>query len=347
MITVAPSTSFETSIDWGVTGLTGTLRVSLLDGDGGTTTAPTTAGISEFPANSGRYEVNLTSPTLAGQYQVFWDDGSVTVGHTAPGDDILVTHAALGSSASAGCGLWITAEDVAATCEALESSGDPSVYDNAAQAASDVLFILSGRQFLGECGPITVRPCTGPCGCWPPGRVDIGWNQRLCGWLSQVKLSGYPVREVSEVKIDGEVLDASEYRLDARRFLTRLADTDGRAQRWPACQRLDLADTEEHTFAVTYTYGQDPPILGVEAAQQLACQIAAAGPDGTGECALPDGTISVTRQGVTIDIDRFVEEGISSLPLVGLFLQTYNPARLTKRSTVWTPDMAPYARRVG
>jgi hypothetical protein len=91
MITVAPSAEFETSIDWGVTGLTGTLRVSLLDGDGGTTTAATTTGIAEFPASSGRYEVTLTAPGTAGQYAVFWDDGSVTVGHTAAGDDVLVT----------------------------------------------------------------------------------------------------------------------------------------------------------------------------------------------------------------------------------------------------------------
>lgn len=245
------------------------------------------------------------------------------------------------------CSLWVTAEDIAATCDALDSSGDPAVYDNAAQAASDVLFALSGRQFAGECGPITVRPCAGPCACVHPGRL-YGWHSPgECGCLSRVKLSGYPVREITEVLIDGAVIEPGEYRVDQRRWLVRLADADGRLQRWPVSQRLDLADTEERTFSVTYTYGQDPPILGIEAAQQLACQIAAAGPDGTGDCALPDGTISVTRQGVTIDIDRFVEDGISALPLVGLFLQTYNPARLTKRSTVWTPDMAPYARRVG
>lgn len=245
------------------------------------------------------------------------------------------------------CSLWVTGEDVAATCDALDSSGDPTVYDNAAQEASDVLFALSGQQFAGECGPVTVRPCAGPCGCWPPGRVDVGWHQRQCGWLSQVKLSGYPIREITEVLIDGAVIDPAEYRLDGRRYLTRLADADGRAQRWPACQRLDLAETEEGTFAVTYTYGQDPPLLGIEAAQQLACQIAAAGPDASGDCALPDGTVVVTRQGVTIELDRFIEDGISALPLVGLFLQTYNPARLRKRSTVWSPDIAPHARQVG
>jgi len=91
MITVAPSAEFETSVDWGVTGLTGTLRVSLLDGDGAVTTAATTAGIAEFPTGSGRYEVTLTAPGTAGQYAVFWDNGAQTIGNTAVGDDVLVT----------------------------------------------------------------------------------------------------------------------------------------------------------------------------------------------------------------------------------------------------------------
>lgn len=87
---VTAGAEFETSIDWGETGLAGTLRVSLLDGDGGTTIAATTSGIAEFPAASGRYEVTLTAPETQGQFFVFWDDGAVGDGHSAPGDDILV-----------------------------------------------------------------------------------------------------------------------------------------------------------------------------------------------------------------------------------------------------------------
>lgn len=93
MITVAPSAEFETSIDWGVTGLTDTLRVSLLDGNGNVTTAATTTGIAEFPAGSGRYEVTLTAPGTAGQYSVLWDNGTQTPGNIAAGDDLLVTGA--------------------------------------------------------------------------------------------------------------------------------------------------------------------------------------------------------------------------------------------------------------
>lgn len=137
MITVAPSAEFETSIDWGVTGLTGTLRVSLLDGDGGTTTAATTSGIAEFPASSGRYEVTLTAPGTAGQYAVFWDDGSVTVGHTAPGDDVLVTSdgaAAVGGTDN----LYVSRSELKTTMGISVTTYDDDI-DLAITAASRVI----------------------------------------------------------------------------------------------------------------------------------------------------------------------------------------------------------------
>jgi hypothetical protein len=55
----------------------------------------------------------------------------------------------------------------------------------------------------------------------------------------------------------------------------------------------------------------------------------------------------VTRQGITIDLERFAEEGISLLPMTGLFLQTYNPAGLRRRSSAWSPDIQPYAKKYG
>lgn len=233
------------------------------------------------------------------------------------------------------CIPWITADDVAAACDALDGS-DPSVYDAAALSASETLFQLSGRQFTGECGPVTVRPCdpTARCGPSPCG----------CCWTSRVKLAGV-VRQIAEVKIDGTALDAGEYRVDQRRWLVRLADADGRRQRWPACQRLDLADTEDRTFAVTYTYGVDPPQAGLDAAAELACNLAAAA--GGGECDLPAGTVRVTRQGITIDLERFLEKGVTGLRLVDVFLQAFNPAGRRSPSTVWSPDVQPYPRRVG
>ena len=109
-----------------------------------------------------------------------------------------------------------------------------------------------------------------------------------------------PVREILEVKIDGAVVpELHNWRLDKRRFLTRMADANGNAQRWPSCQRLDEHDTEIGTFSVTYAYGQDAPLLGQLAAAQVGCEIYRA--RNGDDCALPSGTVRVTRQGVTID----------------------------------------------
>lgn len=234
------------------------------------------------------------------------------------------------------CTPWITADDVAAVCTALEHSGDPSVYDDVALEASQVLFQLSGRQFSGLCGPVTVRPCNPNARCGP--------SPCGCCHLSKVKLAG-TVREIEEVKIDGEVVPAEEYRVDDRKWLVRLADSDGRRQRWPGCQRLDLADTEDDTFSVAYSYGVDPPLAGVEAAVELACNLAAASVGG--ECAFPAGVTKVTRQGITVDLERFLERGITGLPLVDVFLQAYNPTGARRRPVAWSPDVQPYARKVG
>ena len=42
MITTSPSTTYEATVDFGTTGLTGTLGVRVLDNAGATTTARTT-----------------------------------------------------------------------------------------------------------------------------------------------------------------------------------------------------------------------------------------------------------------------------------------------------------------
>ena len=95
MIEVAPGAEFETSVDWGVTGLAGTLRVSVVDGVGGTAVAATTSGIVETPAGSKQYTATCIAPGTGGQYRTVFDDQN---GEYAIGDDILVT----GATASVG-----------------------------------------------------------------------------------------------------------------------------------------------------------------------------------------------------------------------------------------------------
>ena len=121
-----------------------------------------------------------------------------------------------------------------------------------------------------------------------------------------------------------------------------MADIDGNAQRWPGCQRIDENDTEIGTFSVNYAYGDDPPLLGSLAAAQIACEIYR-GSTGS-ECALPAGTIRITRQGVTVDKmatlgwfrskDRGWQTGIG---IVDAFLNGSNPNGLTRRPMMMAP----------
>ncbi len=267
------------------------------------------------------------------------------------------------------CTTWITGEDVLACCD-VETT-DSALFDEAAEQAVDLLFERSGRLFPGACGPKTVRPPCLACACgyqvlsrgYVVGPWDWGyplWG--LCDFClvscapSRVKLAGHPVREITEVKIDGDVVSPSLYTVYQHRYLTRLDDG-----RWPIQQDLTLEDTEDGTFSVTYTYGADPPEIGRAAAAQLACELYKAC-SGATDCALPKGVTSITRQGVRIEKAAFTQWAFvparyarsgraagwnTGLPLVDAFLAAYNPSGLQRRPTFWSPGKRQYSQGFG
>lgn len=247
------------------------------------------------------------------------------------------------SAASAGgpCETWITADDVTDCCSTTSSSG---TLEWAAQMASDILFELSGHRYSGVC-EATVRPCADRVSCWTP---NLHWRAADCACrrLSSVRLAGYPVREILEVVIDDTVIDPYDYRLDRSRELVRL-----NGDIWPSCQRLDL-DSGEGTFFVTYAYGVDPPLAGKGAAAQLACQIAEQCPGAdnpAGDCDLPEGTVRMTRQGLTIDTQQLGLWLLGSLrtgmPLVDIFLSAYGAPK-QRRTALLVPEQDPWPLRV-
>ncbi len=258
------------------------------------------------------------------------------------------------------CSPWITGDDVADCCS-VETT-DTVIFDLVAGQASDLLFEISGRLYAGECGPRTVRPECDSCYCgyqvlsrgYVIGPWDYGYPLQLCDSClvacepSLVKLAGVPVREITEVKIGGDVVDPSEYRLFNERYLQRLNSV-----RWPWAQNLTLPDTEANTFSVTYTYGADPPALGIAAAASIACELYKACTAGAGECRLPTGVTRIVRQGVTIDRLAFTSWGFregrwaTGLPLVDAFLATVNPSGLQRRPTFWAPGKRQYAQAWG
>lgn len=104
-----PGASFETSATGFPTGLVGTIGVRINDGAGATTTARVTAGITEFPSGSGIYVKTLTAPSVAGQYQVVWDDGGTPAEWAV--EDLVVTSTGAQVPAPSGLDL-VTLTDV-------------------------------------------------------------------------------------------------------------------------------------------------------------------------------------------------------------------------------------------
>lgn len=268
------------------------------------------------------------------------------------------------------CSPWASANDVCAPCDGYDAI-DPIVLEDALMAASNVLFHATGRQFPGSCEDV-VRP-TGSWdgidlwrwrtywpGWWGGGR--IGWDGINCGcsghrvgctWLPEIDLGGGSIKitEVTQVLIDGAVVDPSTYRVDEYRWLVRTTpNPETPNEGWPCCQSMDLPTTQVGTFEVTYTYGTPPPRGGVQAAAALACQLAlACTPGAEGQCSLPERVTSITRQGVSmvvIDPFDFLEEGRTGLYVVDQWINSVNPAGLRRPPAVIAPSR-PVNRRSG
>ena len=73
----APAATFIARVAGFPSGLAGTVGVQIIAADGTVQQARATAGIVEYPAGSGSYAIQLTAPSEAGEYAIFWDDGSV------------------------------------------------------------------------------------------------------------------------------------------------------------------------------------------------------------------------------------------------------------------------------
>lgn len=170
------------------------------------------------------------------------------------------------------CTPWTTPELVRACCGGLDPDYDLTTAINYASA---ILFRLSGRQFPGECERV-IHPCLGDnCGCcvgsalgddwwwmfnaypaWPvpnpsgDGFVNMGRCNNSCD-LPCVQLPA-TINEIIEVVIDGEVLPATAYRIDAYRRLCRI-DGEG----WSCTNDLTARENQDQvvTLEVVATSG--------------------------------------------------------------------------------------------
>lgn len=219
--------------------------------------------------------------------------------------------------------------------------------------AGESMRLLTGFR-VGGC-PITVRPAGKGCTSrtwraypvtgtapWTPVSLGGHWLNITCGHnggcacigTRQVRLFGTPGSgSVTEVKVDGMVLDPSAYRLDPGGWLVR---TDGES--WPLCQDLTKDDTEPGTWSVTYTAGAPVDGIGARAAGILAGQFVRA--CSGGECDLADNVTQIVRQGVTLTLGvGAFPDGRTGIRSVDAYLERWNPHALTAPSTVWSPDL--------
>ncbi|MFE9127825.1 hypothetical protein ACFYOF_20860 [Streptomyces sp. NPDC007148] len=238
---------------------------------------------------------------------------------------------------------------------------DEAVIDRWHRVASQILFALSGRRY-GPC-PVTVRPCRRAClesapvsfqagvgtGPWIPYiGVDGQWRNASvcgcrsdcsCGELCEVQLPG-PVFDVTEVSVDGQVLDPEQYRVDAPNKLVRVGGGC-----WPDCQDMAAMPGEPDTFVVTYRLGLPLDEAAIAAVSELTCHLLKGCGGGSCGCkATPRAATRFIRQGVELDFTDpavMYKEGRTGLPLTDLWLMTTNPYRLASPSRVYSPDWKP------
>ena len=229
------------------------------------------------------------------------------------------------------CSPWVDAADVALCSGAGLPEG---TLDRAVQAASELLYAASGRQFSGLCEDV-VRPCLCRCGTGP----GCG-----CRGRSAVAMPRTPVVDVVEVLVDGEALTGGWGSIVDDRWLVRTPPG-----RWPAGQDVSRPSTEPGTWQVTYQYGTAVPAAGVIAAEVLACELVK-GWAGADDCQLPRRVVSMTAEGTSVQFDQidaqgFFAEGRLGLYEVDAFLATFNPHRLVRRARLISPRDARCAPR--
>lgn len=212
---------------------------------------------------------------------------------------------------------------------------DPSVdQDEIAAVVSELLFVLSGRQFGIVTSTLRPRTVGGSCARRRAGCFDVS----PCGG-STVTIEDLPspITDVSEVRVDGVVLPEEAYEWSA----SRIRRLDGEA--FPCCQDVSLPFDAVGTLSIAMSWGKAIPESGLAAAREFACQMAlGAAPSTAGKCKLPARVQTITRQGVTmamLDPQQFLDDGRTGLYLVDLFLVAFNPGKNRQRARVFSPDV--------
>jgi hypothetical protein len=251
------------------------------------------------------------------------------------------------------CGPWATPGDVPDKVKTETGITDDVQWLRPLELASELLWMLTGRRWLGVgCTETVTLRSTGATqgrGSWPYSRT---WGQCPCwgfggwsgGWLwpptsyagahiarpFAVKLPRSEASAVTSVTIGGVAF--TDFELTHDGWLRR---TDG--QGWPVCGDETV---------ITYQFGTPPPAGGVAACVALGTELAK-DMYNLDDCQLPARTTSISREGITmtvIDPQTFLDKGRTGLVSVDIWLSAINPTSRTQRAMIWSPDL-PVAQR--
>lgn len=167
-----------------------------------------------------------------------------------------------------------------------------------------------------------------PLGLFYPGTVypSVQDLQTTTAVNRVEALDLYTASAVTEVTVDGLVLDPSSYRLENDRYLIRV---DGEA--WPA-------SAGDH-FTVTYVDTYPVDVMGSHAAGLLAAEwLKLVTADKT--CRLPKSVTNINRQGVTYQITPgMFPGGVTGIPEIDAYVMLFNPFGLKVRPQVYSLDL--------
>jgi hypothetical protein len=179
---------------------------------------------------------------------------------------------------------------------------------DAIDIATDILWILTGRQF-GVCSS-TVTPSAGA----------------QCHTSVDLFIGLWPIVSVEEVRVNGVPVNGDSYRVsEGRRSLVRTDDGW-----WSATDSIE-ADL---------TWGILPPILVKKAVARMACEFLNMW--NSKPCGLPETVTSVVRPGVTMQAlpkEEDLSKGLVGIYEVNMAIRLYNPSGLQSPSMIWSPDL--------
>lgn len=225
-----------------------------------------------------------------------------------------------------------------AQCGPLPPEDDP-LYEPLKDAATGVLWALSGRQF--GCCRRTTRYCReqsySPAGeAWLRAElVDGRWvnlgcqscgTRCGCTGTCEIRIDG-PVCGLHEVLVDGEAVPTGSFRVDDGDKLVR---TDGEC--FPLGKPVE----------VTFSTGVPVPAGGRLALGELFSELWKACPTcDAGTCSLPKRIQVIVKGGMTVgflDPMEFLRNGKTGLYYTDLWLSSVNPLARPQAARAMSPD---------